>query len=263
MHDAAQRFEPYPAHIRSPLWVAAPLFRLRRLRAQESEASLPGGAERQPTFGLLSWIHGADRAPGKVQGVGSGSLHQGSLDHHICSCVFPQRDKQFASERHDRRLPETAAVVLHPFLEPAGKRRARLIPGPEPGQLDHGRSQAAIAGLGDALLLSDRSALPGGGSKSGIGCQLAPVIKMAEQPFFVEDGGELRADALEVERHGCRRVGSLRREERSALVLDDFDLFDDQLEPVELSIDLRSDVSCQNASIAGSELFEPFTPVAT
>ena len=47
MHDAARQFEPYPAHIRSPLGVAAPLSRLRRLRAQESGTSLLGGAERQ------------------------------------------------------------------------------------------------------------------------------------------------------------------------------------------------------------------------
>jgi hypothetical protein len=52
---------------------------------------------------------------------------------------------------------------------------------------------------------------------------------MAEQPFCVEDGGELRADAFDVEKHGRRRVGSLLGEERSACVLDDFDLCDDQL----------------------------------
>lgn len=50
MHDAARRFETYPAHIRSALWVAAPFSRLRRLRAQESETSLLGGAERQLPF---------------------------------------------------------------------------------------------------------------------------------------------------------------------------------------------------------------------
>jgi hypothetical protein len=50
MHDAARQSEPYPAHIRSPLAVAAPLSRLRRLRAQESETSLSGGAERQQPF---------------------------------------------------------------------------------------------------------------------------------------------------------------------------------------------------------------------
>ena len=38
---------PYPAHIRSPLKAAAPLYRLQRARAQDSESCLLGGAERQ------------------------------------------------------------------------------------------------------------------------------------------------------------------------------------------------------------------------
>ena len=72
-----------------------------------------------------------------------------------------------------------------------------------------------------------------------------------------------RLNALEVEKHCRRRVGSLLRDERSARGLDGFDLFNDQLEPVELTIDLRSDVNCKNTSIASSEIFEPFAPVAT
>src|SRR5471030_791240 len=64
LHDAARRLEPYPAHIRSPLRVAAPTSRVRRVRAQESETSLSGGVECQRTFRFASWVHGADRAPG-------------------------------------------------------------------------------------------------------------------------------------------------------------------------------------------------------
>jgi hypothetical protein len=40
LHDAARVLEPGPAHMRSPLGTAAPLSRLRRARAQESETSL-------------------------------------------------------------------------------------------------------------------------------------------------------------------------------------------------------------------------------
>ena len=86
---------------------------------------------------------------------------------------------------------------------------------------------------------------------------------MAEQSFQVEDGGELGTDTLEVEKHCGRSVDSLLRDKCSALILDGFDLLNDQLQPVELSIDLRSDTSSENASIACSEIFEPFSPVAT
>jgi hypothetical protein len=44
--------------------------------------------------------------------------------------------------------------------------------------------------------LSDRSTLPGRGSQSGIGCELAPVIKVEEQSLRIEDRGKLRPDAL-------------------------------------------------------------------
>jgi hypothetical protein len=39
------------------------------------------------------------------------------------------------------------------------------------------------------------------------------------------------------------------------------DLFEDQLEPVEFSINLRPDISSQNAPVARSKLLEPFPSV--
>src|SRR3954463_871544 len=55
------------------------------------------------------------------------------------------------------------------------------MPQPQPSNLDHGRSQPRIAGLGDALVPMDRSALPRCGGQSGIGGNLLSVAERAEQ----------------------------------------------------------------------------------
>src|SRR4051795_12249210 len=49
------------------------------------------------------------------------------------------------------------------------------MPQPQPGNLDHDRSQPGIAGLGDALVPMDRSALPRRGGQPGISRNLLSV----------------------------------------------------------------------------------------
>src|SRR3954469_24902703 len=63
------------------------------------------------------------------------------------------------------------------------------MPQPQPGNLDHDRSQPGIAGLGDALVPMDRSALPRRGGQSGVGGNLLSVVERAEQAFRPERGG--------------------------------------------------------------------------
>src|SRR3954466_7434845 len=62
---------------------------------------------------------------------------------------------------------------------------------PQPGNLDHDRSQPAITGLGDALFPMDRSALPRCGGQTGIGGNLLSVAERAKQAFRPERGGRL------------------------------------------------------------------------
>lgn len=104
------------------------------------------------------------------------------------------------------------------------------------------------------MLVSDRTALPGRGCQSGIGCQLTPIIKMAKQPLRIKDCRELGSDTLKVEEHDRGRIVRLCSDEQSAFVLDGFDLFDDQFEKIGFSINLRPDMSRENASIACSEV---------
>src|SRR5258706_8087328 len=72
---------------------------------------------------------------------------------------------------------------------------------PQPGELDHRRSQPRIAGLGHALFVIDRSALPRRRRQAGVGRHLSSIVKAAEQAFSIEDGGKLRADALQLRQH--------------------------------------------------------------
>src|SRR3954469_6237306 len=65
------------------------------------------------------------------------------------------------------------------------------MPQPQPGDLDHDRSQPGIAGLGDALLPMDRSALPRCRGQPRIGGNLLSIVERAEQAFRPERGGRL------------------------------------------------------------------------
>jgi hypothetical protein len=112
----SERLHHYPACGGHGLGKARPVFRAA-LNANRHFGSLPGSTE---LIGLR----------GLVKVVLSGSLHHGPVDDDARGCVFPQRDEEFAGERHDRRFFEPAAIVLHALLEPARKRRARLVPDP-------------------------------------------------------------------------------------------------------------------------------------
>ena len=77
-------------------------------------------------------------------------------------------------------LRRTTAVAVVPFLEPQSERRLRLMAQPEPGELDQGGPQSRIPGLGDALLVIDRPALPGRRRKPSVRRDLAAVVEVAK-----------------------------------------------------------------------------------
>src|SRR3712207_5397709 len=90
----------------------------------------------------------------------SGGLHHRALDHDAAADELPQRNEQLARKGNNRRLLAAALVLLDALLEPAAQRRGRLVPQPQPSELDHGAAQSRIARLGDALFVIDGSALP-------------------------------------------------------------------------------------------------------
>ncbi len=62
-----------------------------------------------------------------------------------------------------------------PVAEPLGQSAIRLMPEQEPGGLDQGITNQAVAGLGDALAAPSIAAVIGAGGKADIACDLAPV----------------------------------------------------------------------------------------
>src|SRR3954471_6769000 len=203
---------------------------------------------------------------GKGAAPCSGGLEDGSLNQNASRRILPKRDQQLARQGDDHRLAETAARALDPRAEPQGQRGLRLMPQPQPGDLDHDRSQPGIAGLGDALVPVDRSALPRCGGQSGIGGNLLSVVERAEQAFRPERGGRFRSNASQRQQLGRWRwhAGARLRLGQHGIPLgfDSLDLFDHEFEPIEFPADLGFQALRKGATIARDQLLEPLSTVA-
>src|SRR5215211_3457703 len=140
------------------------------------------------------------------------------------------------------------------------------MPQPQPGNLDHGRSQPRIAGLGDALVPMDRSALPRRGGQSGVGGNLLSVVERAEQAFRPERGGRLGSNPSQRHQLGRWRwhTGARLRSSEQGIPLgfDSLDLFDREFEPIELAADLGFQALRTGAAIARDQFLEPLSTVA-
>src|SRR3954470_15069385 len=140
------------------------------------------------------------------------------------------------------------------------------MPQPQPGNLDHDRSQPGIAGLGDALVPMDRSALPRRGGQPGISRNLLSVTERAEQALRPERGGRLGSNAPQRQQQGRWRwhTGARLRSSEHGIPLgfDSLDLFDQELEPVELPTDLGLQALGKGATIARDQLLKPLPAVA-
>src|SRR3954467_10577880 len=140
------------------------------------------------------------------------------------------------------------------------------MPQPQPGNLDHGRSQPRIAGLGDALLPMDRSALPRRGGQPRISRNLLSVVERAEQALRPERGGRLGSNAFQRQQLGRWRwhTGARLRvgEQCIPLGFNSLDLFDHELEPVELPADRGLQALWKRATIARDQFLEPLPAVA-
>src|SRR4051795_4929272 len=140
------------------------------------------------------------------------------------------------------------------------------MPQPQPGDLDHDRSQPGITRLGDALVPMDRSALPRRRGQPRIGGNLLSVAERAEQTFRPERGGLLGSNASQRQQQSRWRwhAGARLRlgQHGIALGLDSLDLFDQELEPIELSADLGLQALRKGATIARDQLLETLPAVA-
>src|SRR5215213_8704804 len=193
----------------------------------------------------------------------SGGLLHRALDDDAVADKLPQRDEEFSRQGDDRRLLPAAVIALHALLEPEAQLRRRLMPEPQPRELDHGGAQPRVARLGHALLVLHGSALPRRRRQPGVGCHLPPVAEAAEQTFRPEDGGELRADPLQLrqKRRWRRSVVARGLEQSIPLRLYRLQLHEEEFQSVEFAADLRLQVGGQGAAVAGRQLFQPLAPV--
>src|SRR3954468_24034559 len=113
--------------MRSLRGAAAPLSRLRRVRAQEDETILFRSA--YPSHSRVRFVHldppGLIRSreiEGKGAAACSGGLEDGPLDQNASCCILPERNQQLARQGNNHRLAETAARALDPLAEPQGQR---------------------------------------------------------------------------------------------------------------------------------------------
>src|SRR5690242_9465088 len=109
----------------------------------------------------------------------SSGLHYGALRHEALGHESPQSHEKLARHGDDRNAPHPAARRPDALDKPAADRRTWLAADPHPGQLQHGRSQARIAGLRDPLVAVDATALPGARRQAGIGRNLPAVCERA------------------------------------------------------------------------------------
>src|ERR1700746_706334 len=196
---------PDQTHIRSSREAAAPGFRLRRAGSRgRGHSSLrrwkpcnpsvrpPGSSEADWASADGLWFFHCVWAAKPTVWCGSGSggaRHHGPLDDLAPAYKLPQGHKKLARQRDDRAL----AALLAFLLEPARQGRLRLVPDPQPGELDHRGPQPRIAGLRHALLLPDASALPGSCRKPRIGGNLAAAGGLPIKRLRPEHGRKVGA----------------------------------------------------------------------
>src|SRR5215207_7554161 len=140
------------------------------------------------------------------------------------------------------------------------------MPQPQPGNLDHGRSQPGIAGLGDALVPMDRSALPRRRGQPRISRNLLSVAERAEQALRPERGGRFRSNTSQRQQLGRWRwhAGARLRLGQPGIPLgfDSLDLFDHEFEPIELPADLGLQALRKGATTARDQFLEPLSTIA-
>src|SRR5688500_4783184 len=187
----------------------------------------------------------------RCSGLEGGAWRDDALGH-----VAPERNQELAGKRHDRDPADPPTPLPDACAEPDTQGGVRLMAEPEPGELDHGMAQAAVAGFRDALLAVGSAALPRARRQSRIGRDLPSIVEAAEQGLQPDQRAELGADPLEPREDGGRRLRLDVRphaDQRVALTLDPGHLRNDHVDPLDLPADRRLEPVRQGASIPGRE----------
>src|SRR5207244_439120 len=103
-------------------------------------------------------------------------LEHGTFGHQAGREIAPQRHHQLARQGDDGHAPDPAAGVEGALPEPMCERAVRLMPQPQPRELDRLLPGAWIARFADPLFAIGASASPWTGSQPEIAGDLPPVV---------------------------------------------------------------------------------------
>src|SRR5262249_61689993 len=111
--------------------------------------------------------------------------------------IAPERDQQLAGNCNDGDALNAALKFSHTVVEPGAQRTVKLVPHPEPSELNHGRARLSVAGPADALIARHRTALKVARRQTNITAELLAVVESSVEHFAHEDRGKLGPDGLE------------------------------------------------------------------
>src|SRR5262249_18714551 len=181
--------------------------------------------------------------------------------------IAPQRHHQLARQGDDEDALQPAALGSgQAGVEPAAERAVRLMPQPQPGELDRHAARPPVAGLGDALLVVRTAAAERARRQPDIARHFPPV---GERPVI--DLAHQRARDLDVDApeplqllHLAGRVILSRRggESRGALLLHGRDLPVDELEAGKLAHDLLAQLRRQSWAVGAAQRRQLRPPIA-
>src|SRR5215471_19277973 len=135
-------------------------------------------------------------------------LHYCPLDDNASCDVFPKCDEKLSRQCRDHDLADPSTFTGDALLEPTAEQGIRLMSLPQPGQLDHGCPQPRVSRFGDPLFAVERPTLRWCCGKSGVSCNLSPVVKVAKWSFRPQSHRKLGTDPFEAHQH-LRRHGQV------------------------------------------------------
>src|SRR5262249_27991612 len=168
----------------------------------------------------------------------------------------------------DRNSPDTALEFADTSAKPDTQGAVRLMPQPQPGELNHDRASLGVASLTDPLIMARRTALTMRRRQGDIARQLFAIVKRAVEHFADKCAGKFGPDALnfgQILDLFCARMLrlSLGRCNGIALGLDRLDHSDDKLQPLQFAQDFRLEPRRQRPTISGAQSVQLLHPIAT
>jgi hypothetical protein len=122
-------------------------------------------------------------------------LKLGAYRHNAFGHVTPEGHEQLACQCDDSDATDLAAFVTDSLVEPSAQHAARLVPQPQPCELDHGFAQASIARLRDSLFDVDPATLPRARGQTWVSRHFPSIGEIAIKCLQRQHRGYFWADA--------------------------------------------------------------------